>query len=94
MFAKIASLLFALFALTGAILYAQKKAKENPQIRPVFETSKSGTPTPIEEVPAEKNDKTNAENAEAVKQQNKDQAPPQKKKKKAVMPTSKSYFPD
>jgi len=48
--AKIGSLLLALAALSGAVIYAQQKANKAPKQSPVFDTSKSGTPTPIEEV--------------------------------------------
>ncbi len=97
MIARTLSILFAATALVGAVLYAQKKANENPQVRPVFETSKSGTPTPIEDAPPKKPVKKNEiKQGEEVKQQADEPAQQQKskKKKKKVMPTSKSYIPD
>jgi len=48
MLGRYLSLAFALLALAGAVLYAQKQGKEKPRRDPVFDTSKSGTPTPID----------------------------------------------
>ncbi len=97
MLARTLSLLFAAVALAGAVIYAQKKANETPQVRPVFETSKSGTPTPIEDAPPKKPAKKNeVKQTDEVKPQAEEPVQQQKpkKKKKKVMPTSKSYIPD
>lgn len=95
--AKIVSVLFAIAALAGAVIYAQQKAKKNPQERPVFETSKSGTPTPIDEKdekPVKPKPQQKAEPKDGEQTQN--QAPEQKpqKKKKKIMPSSKAAFPE
>ncbi len=54
MLARYLSLGFALLALAGAVIYAQKKGRERPQRDPVFDTSKSGMPTPIDATEEEK----------------------------------------
>jgi len=54
MLGRFLSLAFALLALVGAVLFAQKRARENPRRNPVFDTSKSGTPTPIDASDAER----------------------------------------
>ncbi len=51
---KLISVLFALAALAGAVLYAQKQGREKPRRDPVFDTSKSGTPTPIDATETER----------------------------------------
>ena len=107
MFGKIFSVFLAAAALAGAVIYAQKKAQERPVERPVFDTSKSGTPTPIDEAPVKKPGKDKAvPKPNEVPTQNKETSPQEKKeaaeskeqkpgkKKKKVMPTSKSYIPD
>ncbi|MFZ5629371.1 MAG: hypothetical protein ACOY5B_09615 [Spirochaetota bacterium] len=54
MLGKVISVLLALAALAGAVLYAQKQGREKPRRDPVFDTSKSGTPTPIDASDAER----------------------------------------
>lgn len=99
MFAKSISLIFAVGALVGAVIYAQNKAEKGEKIRPVFESSKSGTPTPIEtpkpvkpknEEVQQKSDEKPVEKQTA----NEGDKPVKKKKKKKVMPTSKSLSVD
>ena len=46
MLLKSLSLIFAGGALVGAVVYAQNKAEKGKKATPVFESSKSGTPTP------------------------------------------------
>lgn len=98
MLARTLTLLLATCALAGAVIYAQQKAGKKENNRPVFESSKSGTPTPIEEAPpAQKPAKKDEVKKEEVKQPSAEQSQQQekpKKKKKKVMPTSKSYIPD
>lgn len=102
MLIRYASLIFAVAGLAGAVIYAQQKAEKSPRVNPVFDTSKSGTPTPIDATDEEK---------DAIKKQNEyrknktveqttpkekwpEPAEPGKKKRKKVMPSSKSYIPD
>lgn len=102
MLIRYASLIFAVAGLAGAVIYAQQKAQKSPRVNPVFDTSKSGTPTPIDATDEEK---------DAIKKQNEyrknktveqttpkekwpEPAEPGKKKRKKVMPSSKSYIPD
>lgn len=98
MIARLFSLLLATGALVGAVIYAQKQAEKKERPTPVFESSKSGTPTPIEDAPpVKKPAKKEESKAEEVKPQTAEQSQQQekpKKKKKKVMPTSKSYIPD
>ncbi len=102
MVAKVSSLLFAVAALAGAVIFAQQKASERPRPNPVFDTSKSGTPTPIDASDEEKenirkqNEHLNKKGKEQApaKDQRPAQAAPGKKKNKPVMPSSKSYIPD
>ena len=98
MFARILTLLIAACALVGAVIYAQQKADKKENIRPIFESSKSGTPTPNEDAPpVKKPAKKDESRKEDLKQQGPDQSQQTekpKKKKKKVMPTSKSYIPD
>ncbi|MCX7633093.1 MAG: hypothetical protein N2Z22_07165 [Turneriella sp.] len=54
MWGKFLSIASALLALSLAVLYAQKKGREKPRPDPVFETSKSGLPTPIDATEEEK----------------------------------------
>jgi len=99
---RILSLIFAATALAGAVIYAQQKAEKSPRTNPVFDTSKSGPPTPIDATDEQK---------ESIKKQNEyrknktveqttpkekwpEPAEPGKKKRKKVMPSSKSYIPD
>jgi hypothetical protein len=112
---RILSLVFALAALAGAVLYAQKKGRENPRRDPVFDTSKSGTPTPIDATAEEKEEirkqneyrkiknnqgeRDEANELKPVQQKSPEEkwptpAEPGKKKRKKVMPSSKSYIPD
>lgn len=98
MFARILTLIFAGCALAGAVIYAQQKADKKESPRPIFESSKSGTPTPIEDAPpvkkpAKKDETKNEEVKPPSAEQAQQQEKPKKKKKK-VMPTSKSYIPD
>lgn len=98
MLARTLTLLLAACALAGAVIYAQQKADKKENNRPIFESSKSGTPTPIEEAPpakkpAKKDEVNSAEVKQPSAEQTKEQEKPKKKKKK-VMPTSKSYMPD
>lgn len=95
MWPKILSLAFAAAALTGAVIYSQSKAEKKPKKIEVFDTSKSGTPTPwpddkesptaVKKKPAQK-----GEEEKPVKQE---KAEP-KKKPAAVMPSSKSMIPE
>lgn len=102
MLIRYASLIFAVAGLAGAVIYAQQKAQKSPRVNPVFDTSKSGTPTPIDATDEEK---------DAIKKQNEyrknktveqttpkekwpEPAEPGKKERKKVMPSSKSYIPD
>lgn len=98
MLTRTLTLLLATCALAGAVIYAQQKAGKKENNRPIFESSKSGTPTPIEEAPPEKKP---AKREEVKKEETKPQQAEQSqqsekpiKKKKKVMPTSKSYIPD
>ncbi len=98
MIARLFSLLLAAGALAGAVIYAQKQAEKKERPTPVFESSKSGTPTPIEDAPpvkkpAKKDDSKNENVKQQPAEQSKQSEKPKKKKKK-VMPTSKSYIPD
>lgn len=63
------SLTLAVVALAGAVIYAQKKARKSPQREPVFDTSKSGLPTPIDATDEEK-ERIRKENEEFQKQKN------------------------
>jgi len=102
MIAKVSSLMFAVAALAGAVIFAQQKGREKPRPNPVFDTSKSGTPTPIDASDEEK-ENIRKQN-EHLNKKGKEQAPaadqrparaaPGKKKHKPVMPSSKSYIPD
>ncbi|MFO1470419.1 MAG: hypothetical protein U1F27_05200 [Turneriella sp.] len=98
MFARILTFAFAACALAGAVIYAQQKAYKKENTRPVFESSKSGTPTPSEDAPAvKKSEKKEESKNQEIKPPSAEQAQQQekpKKKKKKVMPTSKSYIPD
>jgi outer membrane biosynthesis protein TonB len=98
MIARLLSLLLATAAMAGAVIYAQQKAEKKENPRPIFESSKSGTPTPIEDAPpVKKPAKKDEPKPEEVKQQGAEpsqQPEKPKKKKKKVMPTSKSYIPD
>jgi hypothetical protein len=102
MLAKSLSVLLAAAALVGAVIYAQTKAEKGTKVSPVFETSKSGTPTPIEDSEKQVKSKKPAvkkpNETDEIKQEKTtnetQQAAPIKKKKKKVMPTSKSYIPD
>lgn len=97
MFAKIASLLLAAAALTGAVIYAQNQAEKGKKPKPVFDTSKSGTPTPIEEEPKAKPEakpESQGNSAEAANPQQNPEKPQKKKKQKKIMPSSKAAFPD
>ncbi len=99
---RILSLLFAATALAGAVIYAQQKAEKSPRINPVFDTSKSGTPTPIDATDEEKeqirkqNESRKNQGVEQARPEEKWPTPsePGKKKRKKVMPSSKSYIPD
>jgi hypothetical protein len=112
---KILSFLFATAALAGAVIYAQQKAQKSPRKNPVFDTSKSGTPTPIDATDAEKdairkqNEHHNHDKQTDVPAQGQQASPaqsntpkqnwpeptePGKKKRKKVMPSSKSYIPE
>ncbi len=90
MVAKVASLIFAVAALAGAVIFAQQKGREKPRPNPVFDTSKSGTPTPID---ATEEEKEAIRKANAAGDKTEPQQKPQKKPVK-VMPSSKSYIPD
>lgn len=95
MLAKLLTLTLAACALAGAVIYAQKKGDKKEKITPVFESSKSGTPTPIEDAPPKKPVKPNETKPEEVKPQGSEQTQQQQKpKKKKIMPSSKSAFPD
>jgi len=88
--AKFISLVFALAALAGAVIYAQNKAEKTGKGKPVFESSKIGTPTPIEEEPVK--DKP----AQNKKDKKPDAAQNDKNKEedeKVIMPSSKSFTP-
>lgn len=63
------SLALALLALAGAVVFAQKKASEKPRRDPVFDTSKSGLPTPIDASEEEK-ERIRKENEAFQKQKN------------------------
>ncbi len=101
--ARILTLLFAASALAGAVIYAQQKAEKSPRINPVFDTSKSGTPTPwpddkgsttaIHEKAAKK-----AADEKSIKQQKgesqKTPSATENEKHKKIMPSSKSMVPE
>lgn len=103
MTARILSLVFAAMALAGAVIYAQQKGREKPRPNPVFDTSKSGTPTPwpddkgsttaIQEKAAKK-----AADEKSTKQQKgeSENAPskPANENHKKIMPSSKSMVPE
>ncbi|AFM11538.1 hypothetical protein Turpa_0887 [Turneriella parva DSM 21527] len=103
MVARIASLTFAVAALAGAVIFAQQKGREKPRPNPVFDTSKSGAPTPwpddkgsttaIQEEAAQK-----AADEKSAKQQKggSENAPAktENEKHKRIMPSSKSMVPE
>lgn len=93
MLGRILSLVFALAALVGAVLYAQKKGRENPRRDPVFDTSKSGTPTPIDASDAER-ERIRRENEEQVKKTAGDEpqvTPQQNNQSEEKWPEPKEY---
>lgn len=95
MWPKIISLVFAAAALTGAVIYSQNKAEKKPKKIEVFDTSKSGTPTPWpddKESPTAVKKKPAAKDTEE-KPVKKEKAEPEKKPA-AVMPSSKSMIPE
>lgn len=102
MVAKILSVLLAAGALVGAVIYAQNQAEKGGKVKPVFESSKIGTPTPW---PDDKESPTSPkkkpvkkdEQEKPAKQEKQD---PEKKpaatgkdKEKEIMPSSKSLIP-
>ncbi len=99
MLAKILTLLLAAGALVGAVIYAQNKAEKGQKVKPVFESSKSGTPTPwpddkesptaIKKKPTSKVDEKQSPKQEPEK---KPEATENDKEKK-IMPSSKSMVP-
>lgn len=102
MWPKILSLVFAAAALTGAVIYSQSKAEKNPKKVEVFDTSKSGTPTPwpddkesptaIKKKPERKASETKPPKQEKQEPEKKPEAA-EKEKEKEVMPSSKSLIP-
>ncbi len=95
MLGRYLSLSFALLALAGAVIYAQKKAQKNPQREPVFDTSKSGIPTPIDAGDAEK-ERIRKENNVFQKQKNSSQeqkgvSPQQTNEPQEKWPEPKEY---
>lgn len=101
MLAKALSALLAAAALAGAVLYAQNQAEKGKKPKPVFDTSKSGTPTPIEEKPAkppaaslDPNEVQPGGEPTAEQAGNPAEKPQKKKKQKKIMPSSKAAFPD
>lgn len=104
MWPKILSLVFAAAALTGAVIYSQSKAEKNPKKVEVFDTSKSGTPTPWpddKESPTAIKKKTVKKETEVKppkqEKQGTDKQPElnekEKDKDKEIMPSSKSLVP-
>ena len=101
MIAKILTLTLPAGALAGAVIYAQKQAEKGGKVKPVFESSKIGTPTPWpddKESPTaiKKKPATNAD--EKLPPQQEPEKKPEttekdKEKEKKIMPSSKSMVP-
>lgn len=85
MVARYLSLAFALLALAGAVIYAQKQGKENPRRDPVFDTSKSGLPTPIDASERER---------ERIRRENEDHANKNAGDKQQANPQQKNQVED
>jgi hypothetical protein len=88
--AKFMSLIFAMAALAGAVIYAQNKAEKTGKGKPVFESSKIGTPTPIEEEPVKQKPAQNKKEKKPDAAQNSQQ---NEEDDKVIMPSSKSFTP-
>lgn len=103
MWPKILSLAFAAAALTGAVVYSQSKADKKPKKIEVFDTSKSGTPTPwpddkesptaIRKKPVQKGEEEKPVKQEKAEPEKKPAAN-EKEKEKKIMPSSKSMIPE
>lgn len=103
MWPKILSLIFAAAALTGAVIYSQNKAEKKPKRVEVFDTSKSGTPTPwpddkesptaIKKKPVNKVEEKQPPKQEKQEPEKKPEAAGKDKEKK-IMPSSKSLVPE
>jgi hypothetical protein len=102
MLAKTLTLLLAAGALVSAVIYAQNKAEKTQKVKPVFESSKSGTPTPWPDdkesptSPKKKVEKKGEEDKPAVQEKKEPEKKPEateKDKEKKIMPSSKSMVP-
>ncbi|GAB4423410.1 MAG: hypothetical protein OHK0011_03290 [Turneriella sp.] len=93
MLGRYLSLTLAVAALAGAVLFAQKKGRENPRRDPVFDTSKSGTPTPID-ASDEERERIRRENEEHLKKKAGEEqqvVPQQNKQPEEKWPEPKEY---
>jgi hypothetical protein len=84
-------------ALAGAVIYAQNQAEKGKKPKRVFETSKSGTPTPIEEAPPAPGVTPPAQQTPEQSNESEQSGKKNGKKKKngemTIMPSSKSMTP-